>query len=283
MKDNKGMVPFSIMALTVPAAEAAVGKNWLPTLVLILASFLVCIWMSVQEEPDWEWLRKGRTVALIFLLSWALGQTHTCWPGEKAEWAVPAGLLILATYAVWRHSAAQASSVLRYGLYFILGALAVLGIPELRKANFLPSGKLPDMMLAVVLLLPLIGRRNGNWMFYPIGIIALASAVLTTGSTSIYQYSRGLTVNGIAENLESAAACAITVGNFGFLCYLLDAIHTENRGRSVWIESITAFLIYAFGVTIRGEVYAAVLLGLWVVIPTFWSLNRKMKKMKKRA
>lgn len=86
MENDKATVPFSVMALMVPAAEAAAGKNWLPTLMLALVSFLLCTWISVQEEPKWKWLYPARFAALVLLLAWALNQTHSCWPGIGRLW-----------------------------------------------------------------------------------------------------------------------------------------------------------------------------------------------------
>lgn len=283
MNDERTTVPFSVMALTVPAVEAAAGKNWLPTLILALASFLLCAWMSVQEEPDWKWFHSVQSVVLVLLLSWALGRTHSCWPGEKAEWAIPAGLILLAMYAVWKQAAIRASSVLRYGMYIILGFLGILGIQQLKLENLRPAPQLPDMQLAVILLLPLLARKAGNWVYHPVGAIALVSSVVVGGCSTIYQYSRGLSMGAVAGNMESIAACAVTVGNYALMCYLLDGINRVAGKRYVWISGLTAYGLYTAGIGIRPEAFVIALLTLWVFIPALWSLNRKRKKNKKSA
>lgn len=283
MKDNNITVPFSIMALTVPAAEAATGKNWLPTLLLVLASFLLCTWMSVQEEPEWKWIYPLRSVVLVCLLSWALDQTHSCWPGEKAKWAVPAGLLLLAVYAIWKKSAVQASSVLRYGMYAILGVMAILGVPHLKGENFRPSAQLPDMWLAVVLMLPLMAQKTGKWFYNPVGIAALLAAILVGQNESLFQYSYGLSIRGMTEHMESLAACAITVGYYGLLCYLLDGIDRKGGNWQVWIAGGAAFVLYGSGMRIRPEAYLFLILMLWVVIPEAWAINQKLKKYEKSS
>ena len=271
------------MALLVPAAEAAAGKNWLPTLVLGLASFLLCTWMSIQEEPEWKWLNASKAVVTIFLLSWALDQTHSCWPGEKAEWAVPAGLMLLAVYAVWKKSAIQAASVLRYGIYLVLGIMAILGVPQLKIENLRPLPELPDMMLATVLLLPLLGRKRGTWLYHPAGAFALISSIVAGSSISLYQYSRGICIRGVAEHMESLAACAITVGHFALLCYLLDGFDLSAGGNHVWLAGLAAFGIYGAGIRVRPEVYVLALLLFWVIFPLLWSIKQKMKKYEKSA
>ena len=283
MKNERLTVPFSIMALIVPAAEAAAGKNWLPTLMLVLVSFLLCTWMSMREEPDWKWLYPLRFAALILLLSWSLNQTHSCWPGNQAALAVPAGLIALAAYSVWKGSAIRASSVLRYGMYFILGVLTVLGITQIKAEHIQPKAKLPDMELAVVLLLPLLARKTGKYFFHPVGVAALVSSIVVGGSASIYEFSRGVSIGGIAQHLESLAACAITVGNFALLCYLLDGISRKKGDWNVWIGALASYGLYLLEIPINPQVYVLLLLALWAVTPALWTLERKMKKMKNKA
>lgn len=271
------------MALVVPAAEAAVGKNWLPTLMLVLVSFLLCTWMSGQEEPKWSWFYPLRLVALILLLSWALNRTHSCWPGDGAELAVPAGLILLAAYAVWKGSAIRASSVLRYGMYFVLVLLAVLGIPQIRQGNIRPKAELPDMELAAVLLLPLLARKTGRYSYNPIGAAALIASVVAGGCLSLYQYSRGVCIGEAVIHLESVAACAITVGYFAMLCFLLDGIRRGGRGWLVWFGALAAYGFYLLGIPIDPQLFVLLIIVLWAILPMLWKLKEKMKKRENNA
>lgn len=275
MKNDKTAMPFQIMALTIPAAEAAVGKNWLPTLVLALAAFLLCCWVSGQQEPEWKWLHAMRCAAVVLLLASLLNRTHTCWPGDQAAYVVPGALLLFSMYAVWRGSAMRASSVLRYGMYLILGILAVLGIPQIKWSQLRPSAQLPDMELAVVLLLPLLAKKTGTWSYSPIGAVAFASAILTVGSNSLYEYSRGLSLGGVTEHMESLAACAITVGNFALLCFLLEAVNQKGeKDWRVWTVGLAAYGLYATGLSIRPEALAILMLLLWAAPPVLWKMRR---------
>ena len=284
MKNDKSSLPFQMMALVVPAAEAAAGKNWLPTLMLALAAFLLCTWLSVQQEPEWKWLHSLRCAAIVFLLAWSLNWTHTCWPGKKSSYVVPGALLSFAMYAVWKGSAMRASTVLRYGMYLIFGALAVLGIPKIRLDTLRPTAQMPDMRLAAVLLLPLLARKSGKWTFNPVGAVAFLAAILTGGAASVYEYSRGLSLGGVTEHMESLAACAITVGYFSALCFLLDGIHQEGEpGWKILAVGIGAYGLYAAGVEFQPEVYALLVLVLWAVFPVIWTLKDILKKKENNA
>lgn len=278
MKDEKAYRPFQLLALTVPAAEAAAGKNWLPTLILALASVLVCTWISALADPNLQWLNDLRSIAAVLLLSGLLNWTHDCWPGRGAAYAVPGVLVLLAVYAVWRGSAVRAASVLRYGVYLIFLLLAISGLLQLRWSQLRPRAELPSMALAAALLLPLLGRKGKTWHVFPNGLIAAAAAFITAGTASLYAYSRGLSPAGVTEHLESLAACALTAGWFASICYVLDSVkEKEEKDNRIPFLGVLAYGIYALGIRFRPETFVILELTLWAVIPTLWSMREKLR------
>lgn len=278
MKDEKAYRPFQLLALTVPAAEAAAGKNWLPTLILALASVLVCTWISALADPNLQWLTDLRSIAAVLLLSGLLNWTHDCWPGRGAAYAVPGVLVLLAVYAVWRGSAVRAASVLRYGVYLIFLLLAISGLLQLRWSQLRPRAELPSMALAAALLLPLLGRKGKTWHVFPNGLIAAAAAFITAGTASLYAYSRGLSLAGVTEHLESLAACALTAGWFASICYVLDSVkEKEEKDNRIPFLGVLAYGIYALGVRFRPEIFVILEFTLWAVIPTLWSMREKLR------
>ena len=278
MKDEKAYRPFQLLALTVPAAEAAAGKNWLPTLILALASVLVCTWISALAAPNLQWLNDLRSIAAVLLLSGLLNWTHDCWPGRGAAYAVPGVLVLLAVYAVWRGSAVRAASVLRYGVYLIFLLLAISGLLQLRWSQLRPRAELPSMALAAALLLPLLGRKGKTWHVFPNGLIAAAAAFITAGTASLYAYSRGLSLADVTEHLESLAACALTAGWFASICYVLDSVkEKEEKDNRIPFLGVLAYGIYALGVRFRPEIFVILELTLWAVIPTLWSMREKLR------
>lgn len=278
MKDEKAYRPFQLLALTVPAAEAAAGKNWLPTLILALASVLVCTWISALADPNLQWLNDLRSIAAVLLLSGLLNWTHDCWPGRGAAYAVPGVLVLLAVYAVWRGSAVRAASVLRYGVYLIFLLLAISGLLQLRWSQLRPRAELPSMALAAALLLPLLGRKGKTWHVSPNGLIAVAVAFITAGTASLYAYSRGLSLADVTEHLESLAACALTAGWFASICYVLDSVkEKEEKDNRIPFLGVLAYGIYALGIRFRPETFVILELTLWAVIPTLWSMREKLR------
>lgn len=278
MKDEKAYRPFQLLALTVPAAEAAAGKNWLPTLILALASVLVCTWISALADPNLQWLNDLRSIAAVLLLSGLLNWTHDCWPGRGAAYVVPGVLVLLAVYAVRRGSAVRAASVLRYGVYLIFLLLAISGLLQLRWSQLRPRAELPSMALAAALLLPLLGRKGKTWHVFPNGLIAAAAAFITAGTASLYAYSRGLSLAGVTEHLESLAACALTAGWFASICYVLDSVkEKEEKDNRIPFLGVLAYGIYALGVRFRPEIFVILELTLWAAIPTLWSMREKLR------
>ena len=212
------------------------------------------------------------------LLSGLLNWTHDCWPGRGAAYAVPGVLVLLAVYAVWRGSAVRAASVLRYGVYLIFLLLAISGLLQLRWSQLRPRAELPSMALAAALLLPLLGRKGKTWHVFPNGLIAAAAAFITAGTASLYAYSRGLSLAGVTEHLESLAACALTAGWFASICYVLDSVkEKEEKDNRIPFLGVLAYGIYALGVRFRPEIFVILELTLWAVIPTLWSMREKLR------
>lgn len=282
MKDEKAYRPFQLLALIIPAAEAAAGRNWLPTLILALASVLVCTCVSALGEVNLQWLNDLRCIGVILLLSGLLGWTDRSWPGRGAEYVVPGVLTLLAMYAVWQGGAVRTASVLRYGVYLILLLMALSGLLQFKAEQLRPRAEMPDMALTAALLLPLLGRKSRGWRVIPNGLAAVAASLITGGAASLYAFSRGLSVAGVSEHVESVAACAITVGWFASICYLLDSVkEKEERDKRPWVIGLIAYGIYVLGIRFRAETFVATELVLWAIIPAIWAMKEKMKKKQK--
>ena len=277
MNDRRTWMPFQMMALAVPAVETAAGRNWLPTLMISMAAFLLCTVASFLEEPEWKWLYSLRCIVIACLLGWVLDWTHSCWPGEQASWVVPALLLLFAMYGVWKGSGRNACSVLRSGMYLILAAVGILGLGNLRSEMLRPMMELPNWRLAGILFLQLILKKSGKWGCSAIGLFAVAASLVVTENISLFEYSRGLALHGVTEHLESVVACAVTVGYFGLLSLLLYGIKEDRkRNWEIWAVGLAGFGIYAMGVVIHPVWYVIALLLLWVAAPLIWTLKSKI-------
>ena len=281
---------FAAMALTVPAAEAAVGKNWLPVLIVGLAAWLLCSWTAGERPRIPGWLSGLRIITMVLLIAWILERTSEPWPGRGAQFAVPLALLVLGAVSVQKgaEQAAAAAGVLRYGIYGILAVLMVAGLGDIPWKSLAPKAELPDGPLAAVMLLPLLAvhrKEQGN----PLPIAAVLASIVTVGATSLYEYSRGLSVAGAAEHLESLAACAITVGYFGTVSWLLDGCAAERdnsrrrNGWGVFGTAAVAYAVYLLKIPHAPWLYAGLELLFWGVLPLFVAPKRNLKNKEKDA
>lgn len=281
---------FAAMALTVPAAEAAVGKNWLPVLIVGLAAWLLCSWTAGERPRIPGWLSGLRIITMVLLIAWILERTSEPWPGRDAQFAVPLALLVLAAVSVQKgaEQAAAAAGVLRYGIYGILAVLMVAGLGDIPWKSLVPKAELPDGPLAAVMLLPLLAvhrKEQGN----PLPIAAVLASIVTVGATSLYEYSRGLSIAGAAEHLESLAACAITVGYFGTVSWLLDGCAAEqyNSGRrngwGVFGTAAVSYAVYLLKIPHAPWLYAGLELLFWGVLPLFVGPKRNLQNKEKDA
>ena len=281
---------FAAMALTVPAAEASVGKNWLPVLIVGLAAWLLCSWTAGERPRIPGWLSGLRIITMVLLIAWILERTSEPWPGRGAQFAVPLALLVLAAVSVQKgaEQTAAAAGVLRYGIYGILAVLMVAGLGDIPWKSLAPKAELPDGPLAAVMLLPLLAvhrKEQGN----PLPIAAVLASIVTVGATSLYEYSRGLSIAGAAEHLESLAACAITVGYFGTVSWLLDGCAAERdnsrrrNGWGVFGTAAVAYAVYLLKIPHAPWLYAGLELLFWGVLPLFVAPKRNLKNKEKDA
>ena len=83
--DENREAAFAAAAMIVPAVEAGVGRNWLPVLIVGLASELL---YCIQREPKGElpgWMSMLRVATMLFLASWLMGRIAEPWPGRAAD------------------------------------------------------------------------------------------------------------------------------------------------------------------------------------------------------
>ena len=288
--DENREAAFAAAAMIVPAVEAGVGRNWLPVLIVGLASELL---YCIQREPKGElpgWMSMLRVATMLFLASWLMGRIAEPWPGRAAEYVVPLAVLVLAAASVRMGSeeAAAAAGVLRYGIYGVLALLLVAGVKEVSWQELRPKAELPDGALAAILLLPLMSsHKRGSCNALPLA--AILGSIVAAGAYNLYEYSRTLSINGAAERMESIAACAITAGYFGMLSWLLDGCAKERkdtgsiRKRNVLLMAVAVYGLYILNIAHRPWIYVLMELLLWGILPPIVTMKRNLKKYEKSA
>lgn len=137
------------------------------------------------------------------------------------------------------------------------------------------------LLPAVWLLLP-VQRSNGLPLMGMI-LFGLVISILCFGTLSakgvvesplpIYQYSKSLTMLGIAERFEAAASVVLTLGLFCTLSLLLNAAEKMIRH-----GALIASLIAAVNVRISNRNMVIIAVFAWIIFP----LIQAVKKVEKR-
>lgn len=250
---NKESRAFASAAMVVPAAEAAMGCNPIVVMGASAIAYGLCSILALGESEDSKLVRYLQTPFLIIMTAYYLERTSECWPAEGAEYTVPLVLLVLVAYAVMKKAERKASNVLRYGMYAILVLVIVSGVKKINWEIALPNWGGADLSLLGVLILPMIGEEKKEASLAA-GISASVAAIMTIGTTAqgIYAYSRSLTLHGVTEHIESLVACAVTVGWFTALCWILKKQIKEDDERGKVI--VYALLAYALMAAKNGAV-----------------------------
>lgn len=287
--ENRKSDPFLSMAVTVPMVEAAIGYNWVTALIYSLVAAVLKRIGENTHSTQQEWFKMLRGIALLLLGAHFLAKTSTVWPGRWSGYVVPAMLVMTAAYAVSKgtETAARSVSVLRYGMYTVLFALAISGVNGIKASALKPEWDTMRYDLMASMLLPVISKdkkyKTGQTL-----MIVLTVSILTAGKTagSIYEYSKGLSIKGVTEHLESLAACAITMGWYGLMCMMLCAWKEETRCKikgGEWLAALMIWLIGVQGWLQLGAICVVSEIMLWVIFPSMQELKNKWKKEEKSA
>lgn len=287
-------------AMAAPLARAAAGYTWPAVLTVGGITLFLSWWLAkyTAELKPWLVILQGLWASVIVSeLLWWIGD---CWPGHNSAKAAP---LILLALAAWPASggegrAARVGCTLVWPVGFLLGAVLLSALPEVKAENLLPFWGMRDASLIPVLLLPVLygkGKKGSGGKTW-IGLLALAvlAAVAAAGVLSpgvcgragfaFYELSRSIQILGIAERFESVAAAGMTLGYFASASYLLSVPEgMENKGRMVWAYAGLAGILYVMDLRIDSRVLAIGSILLWVLFPAVSSFKIIFQKTSKTS
>ena len=235
-----------LLAATVPTILSIIGQNgWLTALLAALACGVlsVCILACNQKEMP-RWLCVLELLWLTVLLGGLAAESAACWAEADAFPAIPMTLLAISALAA-RDGGVRAG---RTGAVLLWLALPVLGIVFLagtadRNWTWVRQGmEVPDGTLVALLLIPCLRfflpqerSKKQYWIcvaLVPIAVIAsvimdavMGAEVAQSAPNTFYEFSKSVTLLGVAERFEALVACALTGGWFALFSILLSAVH----------------------------------------------------------
>lgn len=279
-------------AITPPLIQLACGASWawlgfLGCSCLILGRAVRHCGAEVPRLLCWPGF------ALLVLVAGELARAGgEGWPMAGSHPAVSLSLLALAAWSASKggDAAARVGGVLFWFTIIMYAFVGVAGVSKIEPAWLAPTGRVPDGLCVVLLLLPagamcLPVERNGAFGKVVLALaVTLGAVILTQGILSpevagdvaqpFYEMGRSLEFLGVAQRFEALICTAAVTGWFCALALVLSIAGELVRrvipgGRSwgIWGGAVLS-AIWSFGeVRINGWILSVLAGILWVLTP----------------
>lgn len=296
-------------AITAPLAQIGAGAPWLYVLAVGAICGVLCWCIHSLSGGDCCTAKWYCLVQLLFLAI-ATGAitnwTADCWPTGSTFPVVPLVLLALAAASAWDGGirASRTGGVVFWFVALLFVIILAAGVKNQRTEWLRPEWELGDGRLIFVFLIPAVAtflpREKGKGYgitFLAVLFFGLAATLLTIGALSpkvakgmafaFYEYSKSLSLLGVAERFEAFVSVALTMGYFALLSLLLSGAYhlTETLGKGsgrygiLFCVAAAAICIgfYPIGTQIWLPMCAVL---LWGVLPFGVHAVEKIKKSK---
>ena len=231
-----------LLVAAVPAILSIVGRNgWLTVLLMAFGCGALCFCVLTSRiERFPKWLCILELAWLTVFLGGIAKISGSCW---EETVPIPIILLLLAAYVSCKgaHQSARMGATLLWLVIPVLGLVFLTGASDIN-IKWIPTKlELPDGALMALLLLPCVSiflpkeQKALRSTSLILGVVAIGcsllmygtmgSAVARTAPNSFFEFSKGVTLFGVAERFESLVACALTGGVFALLVFILSAIY----------------------------------------------------------
>ena len=282
------MLVWIASAMSAPLAIYAGKASW----EWALATGIICVGAAllVLRFGSADYGRLLRIFQLVFLSVIAgvfSREISGCW-GEDST-SMPLVMLALAALSAVNtaQNAGRVCCCVAWIAAIIYAIVMAVGIKNIQMVRLTEIGYHNEMVIvayllpAVWLLLP--ADRSNVLCMYGMMLFAVVISLLCFGTLSaggvvdaqipFYQYSKSLTLLGIAERFEAAASVALTLGLFCTLSLLLSAAERMTKHGAVIAASVAAV-----NVRINAINVAIMAVFAWIILP----LIIAVKKVEKR-
>lgn len=234
-----------LLVAAVPAILSIVGRNgWITALLMAVGCGALCFCvLTCRIERFPKWLCVLELAWLTVFLAGIAKISGSCWAEANASASIPIILLLIAAYASCKgaHRSARTGATLLWLVIPVLGLVFLTGATDINMKWIPTELELPDSALIALLTLPCIAiflpkeRKALRWTGLILGTVAVAGSLLIYGTmgadvaktapNSFYEFSKGVTLFGVAERFEALVACTLTGGLFALLTLILSAIY----------------------------------------------------------
>ncbi len=286
-----------------------IGRNAVgDVLVTALVCGILCFLVLRGTAKPGKWLSLFQIISTTVCLGSIAGKSASCWDHTADLPIIPWTLLVIAAFATGKGGdrARRAGSVLLWFVLPVIGITLLAGVGELNISAVRTMEGLPAWGLVPLFLLPCLHyfsadretriMGKGIWGLGILAVIAtfwmdavLGGQVAAHLENAFYEYSKGITIFGIAERFEALVGCALTVGWFGLFSYLLGITFAsgERLGKDsgvpmVWICAASAGILM-WKMHIPVEIAAVLSLISWVFLPVLTQIIDRVKNVNKPA
>lgn len=252
-----------MLAATIGPILCVIGQpGWMVALISSVVCGILCICTQTYGTgrlPAWLCVLEIGWLALS--LGNLAGASGTCWEETNADFVIPAILMIVSALAAQNGAdrTARSGATLVWLVLPVLAVVFLLGTADINIQWVRKELNKPGERLLSLLLIPCLGvflprdrKRGGGWLAAVIGAATVVASVVMDGvmgaqiaqstPNTFYEFSKGVSLLGVAERFEALVACVLTGGWFALFTVLLSsAYHLAERiipgaGKwSVWL------------------------------------------------
>lgn len=299
-----------LCAISAPIAQVAAEGPWLTVLAVAMGSLVLCWCVLMLHEGKCIEKKWYCIVQLLFLSVAAAvfaGWSAYCWPTGNAYPVVPLVLLVLAAFSAWdgANTASRVGGVLFWLMALLFAVVLVGGAGDAKLTYMVPEWGKCSRLLPFVLLLPVVTSfipRQGATVYtgtlYIIAGLAVIVPLLTAGTLSqkvaqtvafpFYEYSKSLSLFGVAERFEAFVSVALTMGYYSLLSLLFsaaghlgEAVKAGEGRRSIAACAVSAAALMGVLPQIPEAWMGCFAVIFWGILPCITVKTIKKKKVEK--
>lgn len=255
-KATAAQISAWVLVASVGPVLAICGRSsWLTVLLMAIVCSVVsacAVGYGSAKFPKLVCL--AELIWLSFFLGGIALQSGNCWESNNAIPVIPVALLILSAWGAQygAEKAARVSALLVWLILPICGLVLLAGVENVNVEWIDNTVKMTDWLLPVFLLIPslslFIPNQQAKTSRMVIPVIALFAVIVSvwldatmgpstarSAANGFYEYSKGVTLFGVAERFEALIACVLTGSWFAlFTIILSSAYHIAESVKAGW-------------------------------------------------
>ena len=223
-----------LLVATVPPILSVVHANsWVEILLIGILCVIVCVQNAPTNIPKWLCVME---LLWLIIYAGAISRESGIWWDDEHS-IVPLIVLLMAAYTAQAGIVrpARIGSVLVWLVLPVLLLVALAGAADVQWNWLTVKADMPSGLLGSLLLVPCVTKflvqaegQGKKWLPVTITLTAMIATLLLNGTVGdgkdFYEFSKGITLFGVAERFEALVGCVMTMGWFVLLSVIFSAV-----------------------------------------------------------